>query len=110
LENVYIFYVHLEYLQTFGIFYDHLVHFVFLWYIFSGFGIMYREKSGNPGSTVWLPLSNGSNGTAAINEHAYVHTFVCRKSMNDQTDINEQHRGQFSTAWFAPRGELCPQG
>jgi hypothetical protein len=28
-------------LRTFGIFYDLLVH-------FSGFGIMYQEKSGNP--------------------------------------------------------------
>jgi hypothetical protein len=27
---------------------DHWVHFVFIWYIFSGFGIMYLEKSGNP--------------------------------------------------------------
>jgi hypothetical protein len=27
-------------LQTFGIFYGHLVHFVFIWYIFPGFGIM----------------------------------------------------------------------
>jgi hypothetical protein len=35
-------------LQTFGIFYDHLVHFVFIWYIFSAFGIIYQEKSGNP--------------------------------------------------------------
>jgi hypothetical protein len=25
-------------LQTFGIYYDHLVHFVFIWYIFSGLG------------------------------------------------------------------------
>jgi hypothetical protein len=33
----------------FGIFYGHLVHFVFIWYIFSGFGIMYQEKSGNTG-------------------------------------------------------------
>jgi hypothetical protein len=33
----------------FEIFYDHLVHFVFIWYIFSGLGIMYLEKSGNPG-------------------------------------------------------------
>jgi hypothetical protein len=32
-------------LQTFEIFYD---HFVFFWSIFSGFGIMYQEKSGNP--------------------------------------------------------------
>jgi hypothetical protein len=34
---------------TFGIFYDHLVHFVFIWYIFSGFVIMHQENSGNPG-------------------------------------------------------------
>jgi hypothetical protein len=34
-------------LQTFGIFYYHWVHFVFLGYIFAGFGIMYQEKSGN---------------------------------------------------------------
>jgi hypothetical protein len=36
-------------LQTFVIFYDSLVHFVFFCYIFSGFGIMYEDKSGNPG-------------------------------------------------------------
>jgi hypothetical protein len=35
-------------LWTFGIFYDNLVHFVFFWYIFSGFGFVYQEKSGNP--------------------------------------------------------------
>jgi hypothetical protein len=35
-------------LQTFGIIYDHLVQFVFIWYIFSGFGIIRQEKSGNP--------------------------------------------------------------
>jgi hypothetical protein len=29
-------------LWSFGIFYDHLVH-------FSGFGILHQEKSGNPG-------------------------------------------------------------
>jgi hypothetical protein len=37
-------------LLTFGIFYDNLVHFVFIWYIFSHFGIKYAEKSGNPGN------------------------------------------------------------
>jgi hypothetical protein len=35
-------------LRMFGIFYDHLVPFMFIWYIFSGFGIMYQEKSGDP--------------------------------------------------------------
>jgi hypothetical protein len=29
--------------------YDHSLHFVFIWYIFSSFGIMHQEKSGNPG-------------------------------------------------------------
>jgi hypothetical protein len=50
LENVYIFYGHLEYntaiwdvLCPFGTFYAHLVH-------FSGFGILCQEKSGNPGA------------------------------------------------------------
>jgi hypothetical protein len=49
LENVDIFYDHSEYftdswdiLRQFGTFYVTLVH-------FSGFGIMYQEKSGNPG-------------------------------------------------------------
>jgi hypothetical protein len=32
----------------FAIFYDHWVYFVLIWYIFSGLGIMYQEKSGNP--------------------------------------------------------------
>jgi hypothetical protein len=36
-------------LRTLWIFYDHLVHWVFIWCTFSGFGIMYQEKSGNPG-------------------------------------------------------------
>jgi hypothetical protein len=35
-------------LRSFGKFYDHLVHFVLIWYIFSGFGITYQQKSGNP--------------------------------------------------------------
>jgi hypothetical protein len=34
--------------RTLGIFYDHMVHFFLIWYIFSGFGIVYQEKSGNP--------------------------------------------------------------
>jgi hypothetical protein len=37
-------------LWTFGILYDRLVHFVFIWRIFSSIGIMCQEKSGNPGS------------------------------------------------------------
>jgi hypothetical protein len=44
LENVFYLMVILNILQTLGIFYDHLIHFVVIWYIFSGFGIMYQEK------------------------------------------------------------------
>jgi hypothetical protein len=35
-------------LRTFGKFYGHLVHYMFIWYIFAGFGIKDHEKSGNP--------------------------------------------------------------
>jgi hypothetical protein len=35
-------------LMRFGNFYCYLVHFLPIWYIFPGFGIMYQEKSGNP--------------------------------------------------------------
>jgi hypothetical protein len=35
-------------LQTFGIFYDHLVHFGFIWYNLFCFGTIYQEKYGNP--------------------------------------------------------------
>jgi hypothetical protein len=34
-----------------GEFNAHLLHFVVIWYIFSRFGILYQEKSGNPGET-----------------------------------------------------------
>jgi hypothetical protein len=48
MENVNIFYGHLEYLWVFGIFSDHSVHTMLIWYNFSCFGIMHQEKSGNP--------------------------------------------------------------
>jgi hypothetical protein len=36
-------------LWLFGIFNGHLLQFVVIWYIFPRFGILYQEKSGNPG-------------------------------------------------------------
>jgi hypothetical protein len=47
-------------LQTLGIFYDNLVHFVLIWYIFSGFGIIHQEKSGNS-----APLHVGQRRTSS---------------------------------------------
>jgi hypothetical protein len=37
-----------HFLQPLGKFYDRLVDFVFLWYIFSSLGVMHQEESGNP--------------------------------------------------------------
>jgi hypothetical protein len=37
-------------LWTLWIFYEHLVHILFIWYIFSSLGIMPEKKSGKPGS------------------------------------------------------------
>jgi hypothetical protein len=54
-KNVAIFYGHLEYFTDIWdilYFMANLVHFVFIWYIFSGFGVMNQEKSGNPDPTV----------------------------------------------------------
>jgi hypothetical protein len=50
-ENVDILRAFWNIVWTFGIFYRHLVIFVFIGYNFSGFGIMYQEKSGNPDAT-----------------------------------------------------------
>jgi hypothetical protein len=44
LENVGIFYGHLEYLSDIWKFNDHLVRFVLIWYIYPNFGIMYQEN------------------------------------------------------------------
>jgi hypothetical protein len=40
MENVGIFYGHLEYFTGVGVLYDHLVHFDFIWNTWYGFGIM----------------------------------------------------------------------
>jgi hypothetical protein len=44
-------------LRTLGILFDHLVHIVFFWCIFSGFSFMYQEKSGNLGGGPTLFLA-----------------------------------------------------
>jgi hypothetical protein len=48
-------------LRTFEQFYDHLVHFVLIWYIFSGFGITYQQKSGNPAPHFGFNLKKNGN-------------------------------------------------
>jgi hypothetical protein len=45
---VYIWCGHLVFFIPVDVFYGNLVNFVAIWYIFFYFGILYREKSGNP--------------------------------------------------------------
>jgi hypothetical protein len=45
-------------MEDVGIFNGHLVHFVVIWYIFPRLGILYREKSGNPGFPPFLVESS----------------------------------------------------
>jgi hypothetical protein len=58
LENVDIFYSHLEYLGAFGISYDHLVHLVFIWYIFPVFGIMQQINLATLLTTMYVQKVN----------------------------------------------------
>jgi hypothetical protein len=48
MENLGILYDHLVNFTAIGNIYGLLVYFVVIWYIFPRFGILYKEKSGNP--------------------------------------------------------------
>jgi hypothetical protein len=48
-------------LGPFGAFYLHLVYFEVIWYIFSRFGMLEQEKSGNPGELVYLAVRKNTS-------------------------------------------------
>jgi hypothetical protein len=52
IEDVGLFYGHLVYIKAIRYFYGHLVYFMAIWYIFSRFGMLYQERSGNPALNV----------------------------------------------------------
>jgi hypothetical protein len=61
---------------TSGKCYDHLVHFVLIWCIFSGFGITYKEKSGKPAignriSRAYLELLFENNSVESLRAPDY---------------------------------------
>jgi hypothetical protein len=97
LENVDIFYGHLEYLRNFWIFYDHWVHFVIIWYIFFGFGIMYQEKSGNPGCEARKkhPEAKSKENSCFVR----LHFLVCRGARERTRDLFYFHLF-FSSLYF----------
>jgi hypothetical protein len=89
MEDVGVFYGHLVYIfygHFIYIFYGHLVHafcgnlvyVVVIWYIFLLFGLLYREKSGNPGLEHscfhfkrWLGLTRTSGPSAVVEARQY---------------------------------------
>jgi hypothetical protein len=71
MENVCILYGHLEYLTAIRYMLRPISNLVVIWYIFPRFGILYREKSGNPSSDLAcfpfskdsIPKKNAKRGT-----------------------------------------------
>jgi hypothetical protein len=50
IEDIGILYGHLVYFTTIWYIFGHLVYFMIIWHVyFSRFGMLYQEKSGNPG-------------------------------------------------------------
>jgi hypothetical protein len=72
----------LVFLWPFGILYDHLVYF---WSFdinvcFSRFGILYQEKSGNPGAACAVPMTNvGKKDFRVLDGFILINTFVPTK-------------------------------
>jgi hypothetical protein len=63
-------------LRSFEIFYDLLVYFVLIWYIFPRFGMLCLEKSGNPGShTHQVCPSLLREHWSRFDSRKYVHTY-----------------------------------
>jgi hypothetical protein len=71
LEDNGIFYVHLVNIPAIWHIYGHLVLFTPFWYIFTRFGMLYEEKSGNP---VW---NCGKVGRAAKWAKSIVILYIC---------------------------------
>jgi hypothetical protein len=84
LENVDIFYGHLEYFTDIWYIFCSFGTFLFIWNIFTGFGIMYQEKSGNPARQTFF---NGTKiyvmAVFAIRHKTQIENFV-RSNVNTQ--------------------------
>jgi hypothetical protein len=71
----------------FRIFYDHSAHCVLFWYIFSGFGVVHQEKSGNPGYEV----EDGLFGRQASSDPRAGKSGSCSSATNTAaTDTRDQ--------------------
>jgi hypothetical protein len=67
MENVGMYSGHLQYIKAFGHIFRPLGHFVVIWYIFSRFGTLCHDKSGNPAlATATKKLNPGSDAKKTI--------------------------------------------
>jgi hypothetical protein len=89
-------------LRSFEIFYDLLVYFVLIWYIFPRFGMLCLEKSGNPGShTHQVCPSLLREHWSRFDSRKCVHIFDCDENRNlfrgfDQEILNAQSTANLS--------------
>jgi hypothetical protein len=63
----------------------YILHFVLIWHIFSSFGIIHQEKSGNPvACLVWTSYSNTKSGEKLCEKFTDIHlepdTKCCRST------------------------------
>jgi hypothetical protein len=86
-------------LQSFVIFYGHLVKFIVIWYIYSCCGILYQEKSGNPDTLTHFTdqkISGLLSGPAPMSKatyttYSYLHMY-CMYWVNDMGKYCEQKK------------------
>jgi hypothetical protein len=73
------FMANLNILKTFRIFYDLLVHFVLIWYMFSFFGVMHQKISGNPAEMSGPAAGGGGVDAFSVSKSGAKKSFrLCR--------------------------------
>jgi hypothetical protein len=77
IENGGIFYVHLEYFTIIWYILRPFGYVLVIWYIFPRFGIMWQEKSGNPGIHQILVISDSATHWYVWNEHVSGYKLSC---------------------------------
>jgi hypothetical protein len=86
MEDVGIFCGHLDFLRPFGILRCNLVYFMVIWYIFHPFGMLHREKSGNPG---WFETFCFSR--SPFNSRMNAGDSVTRNVFEERSKCDENH-------------------
>jgi hypothetical protein len=81
--------------RTFGIFYDHLVHFVLIWSLFPV--ITYQEKSGNPARPSLSLQEENFDPNFSDEIKVFAKLFFSSRWRAEETRIIKAHTGGFPT-------------